>query len=156
VSVVFAWLVSATLVTPVSLLTFMCLITSFSALEAPAWQAIVPQLVPAEDLAAAVAANSVGVNINRAVGPALAGVIIVSFGIAPPFWLDAFSNAGVIAVLLSWHPESEQRRICPQKSSGEQFEPISATLVTTRTCGQHWLALSVFFFSRVPIGRSFQ
>ena len=115
VSVMFAWLVSAALVTPVSLLAFMCLITSFSALEAPAWQAIVPQLVPAEDLAAAVAANSVGVNVSRAVGPALAGVIIVSFGIAAPFWLDAFSNAGVIAVLLSWHPKAEQRRTLPSE-----------------------------------------
>jgi predicted MFS family arabinose efflux permease len=93
-------------------------ITSFSALEAPAWEAIVPQLVPAEDLAAAVAANSVGVNISRAIGPALAGIIIVSFGVAAPFWLDAFSNAGVIFVLLSWHSRSDQRRTLPS----EKFE----------------------------------
>ena len=80
----------------------MFLISVFGALEAPAWQSIVPQLVPKQDLPPAVAANSVGVNISRAIGPALAGVIIAGFGIAAPFWLDAISNVGVIGVLLWW------------------------------------------------------
>ena len=112
-SVLFASLVSTQLVTPTILLIFLFLIGSFSALEAPAWQSIVPQLVPKEDLASAVAANSVGVNISRAVGPALAGVVIVGFGIAAPFWIDAFSNAGVIGVLLWWRSSAEQRRALP-------------------------------------------
>src|SRR5712691_3724689 len=36
------------------------------ALTAPAWQAIVPQLVPTQDLSGAIVANSVGINISRA------------------------------------------------------------------------------------------
>jgi MFS family permease/quinol monooxygenase YgiN len=112
VSVVFAVLVSTHLVTAWTLLLFMFVSSTFSALEAPAWQSIVPQLVPKEDLSAAVAANSVGVNISRAVGPALAGVIIAGFGIAAPFWVDAFSNVGVIAVLLWWRtPRGHLRRL---------------------------------------------
>jgi MFS family permease len=100
ISVTFAALLSADLVTAKMLLLFLFLASTLSALEAPAWQAIVPQLVPSQDLAPAVAANSVGVNISRVIGPALAGVIIASFGIAAPFWLDAFSNVGVIGVFL--------------------------------------------------------
>jgi len=64
--------------------------------DRPAWQSIVPQLVPRQDLPEAVAANSVGVNVSRAVGPALGGVITVAWGIAAPFWANAGSNLGSI------------------------------------------------------------
>jgi predicted MFS family arabinose efflux permease len=101
------------LVTSVILLFSIFLVTSFSALEAPAWQAIVPQLVPRRVLGSANAANSVGVNISRAVGPALAGVIIAGLGIAAPFWLDAFSNLGVIGVLIWWRAQRAQRQMLP-------------------------------------------
>ncbi len=102
VAVTFAALLSAGYVTPAMLLLFMLVISTLAALEAPAWQSIVPQLVGKEDLPAAVAANSVGINISRAIGPALAGIVITAFGIAAPFWLDAFSNMGVIGVFLWW------------------------------------------------------
>jgi predicted MFS family arabinose efflux permease/quinol monooxygenase YgiN len=111
--VAFAGLVSADLVTARTLLLFIFVSSTLTALEAPAWQSVVPQLVPKEDLAAAIAANSVGVNISRAVGPALAGVIIAGFGIATPFWLDAFSNGGVIAVLLWWRTSRGHLRTLP-------------------------------------------
>jgi predicted MFS family arabinose efflux permease/quinol monooxygenase YgiN len=110
ISALFAALVSAGLVIPATLLLFLFLIGSLSALEAPAWQAVVPHLVPAEDLGAAVAANSVGINISRAIGPALAGVVIAGWGIAAPFWFDAISNFGVIGVFLWWR---SQRRPAP-------------------------------------------
>jgi hypothetical protein len=44
----------------------------------------------------------VGYNISRAVGPALAGLIITGFGIAAPFWLEGFGNLVLIAALLWW------------------------------------------------------
>jgi MFS family permease/quinol monooxygenase YgiN len=104
VSIVFALLVSRHLITPASLLAMTLLVSVGSAATAPAWQAVVNQLVPSADLPAAVTLNSVGINVSRAVGPAVGGVIIEAFGIAVPFWLDAFSNAGVIAGLLWWRP----------------------------------------------------
>ncbi len=103
-SAVFALLVTLHAVGPALLLLFIFLLGSLAALETPAWQAIVPLLVPAPALSSAVAVNSVGVNISRVVGPAITGVIILGLGIAAPFWLDAFSNAGVIAVILMWRP----------------------------------------------------
>jgi predicted MFS family arabinose efflux permease len=101
-SAIFAALVEFGHVTPVSLLLFMFLIGVCGALSAPAWQSVVPQLVPAQDLAPAIAANSVGINISRAVGPALAGSIIGVAGIAAPFWVNALSNLGVIGALVWW------------------------------------------------------
>ena len=113
VSAVFAALVSLELVTPGTLLVFMFLIAVFAALEAPAWQSIVPQLVPKQDLAPAIAANSVGMNISRAIGPALAGVIITVLGIAAPFWLNAISNVGVIGVFWWWRSRQAPIRSLP-------------------------------------------
>ena len=102
ISVIFAVLVGMGKVTPVILLVFMFLQGVLSALSAPAYQAIVPQLVPRQDLAPAVAANSVGINISRAIGPAVGGVLIGAAGIVVPFWLDAVSNLGVIGALIWW------------------------------------------------------
>src|SRR5438270_2411022 len=111
VSALFATMVTFDFVTPVTLLLFMFVIGAGSALTAPAWQSIVPALVPKSDLPAAVAANSVGINISRAVGPALSGIIAAGFGIAAPFWLDAFSNFGTIGALVWWRtPRRAGRR----------------------------------------------
>ena len=64
-----------------NLLLFTFLNGVLGALQAPAWQAVVPQLVPAQSLQGAIAANSVGINITRAVGPALGGMILANFGL---------------------------------------------------------------------------
>jgi len=103
-SAVFALLVMLHVVSPTLLLLFMFALGTLGALETPAWQAIVPLLVPAPALSSAIAVNSVGVNISRVIGPAMTGGIIVGLGIAAPFWLDAFSNAGVIGVISRWRP----------------------------------------------------
>ncbi|QIK72805.1 MFS transporter [Propioniciclava coleopterorum] len=58
------------------LLAFTVLIGAAVALGAPAWQAIQPDLVPREEIPAAAALGGVGVNVARAVGPALAGVLL--------------------------------------------------------------------------------
>jgi MFS family permease len=104
VSAIFAALVSLDLVTPTILLLFAFLVGVGAAAIAPAWQAIVPQLVPAEDLTPAIAANSVGYNISRAIGPALGGVITVAAGIAAPFWINAVANFGTLGALWRWRP----------------------------------------------------
>jgi MFS family permease len=112
-SALFALLVTLHVVTPSVLLLFIFLVGILGALETPAWQAIVPQLVPKEALSSASAANSVGVNISRVIGPALAGMVILAFGIAAPFWLDAVSNLGVIAVIFWWRPPAKPTQALP-------------------------------------------
>jgi MFS family permease len=114
----FALLVALHLVAPVTLLGFILLSGIAEALATPAWQAIVPQLVPRQELAPALALNGVGINISRAIGPALAGLIIVGLGIAAPFWLNALSNLGVIAALLWWRPPARTGTKLPPERLG--------------------------------------
>ncbi len=90
---VLSLLVWRDLATPFILLAFTFLAGITAALISPAWQAIVPQLVPRQDLPAAVALNSVGFNVSRVVRPALAGLIIAVMGLAAPFWLNAIGAA---------------------------------------------------------------
>lgn len=79
-----------------------------AALAAPAWQAVVPELVPREVLKSAVALNSLGINIARAIGPALGGLLLAGFGAAVTYGADVASYVIVIAALLWWkRPHSE-------------------------------------------------
>lgn len=106
-AVAFAVLVGLHMIGPASLLIFSFLVTVGSAFTAPAWQAIVGQLVPRAELQSAVAANSVGINISRAIGPALGGLLVVSWGLGAPFWINAISNIGVVAALVWWRPPNK-------------------------------------------------
>jgi len=139
----FAILVSADRATPWTLLLFTFLIGTVEALEAPSWQSIVPQLVPKQDLSPAIAANSVGINISRAIGPALAGVIIAAFGIAAPFWLVAISNFGVIGVCGGNHRKCVHAP-CRRKESSVLSVLAFATPATIAFCVRPWLAPSDF------------
>jgi MFS family permease len=115
-SAVVVWL---NFVNPTILLLFTFLLGAGAAFTAPAWQSVVPQLVPKQDLAAAIASNGVGVNISRAIGPALGGVIIGGLGIAAPFWINALSNFAVIAALIWWRPSPSQATgIPPERLAG--------------------------------------
>src|SRR5262249_31418878 len=64
-------------------------------------------------LQAAVSLNSVGINISRAAGPALAGLIIGALGLAAPFWFNALSTIGVIGVLVWWRPSPTSEAALP-------------------------------------------
>jgi predicted MFS family arabinose efflux permease len=126
-SAIFAAIVWFDLATPVNLLLVTFLTGVAGALTSPAWQAVVPQLVPRQDLYPAVAANGVGINVSRAIGPALGGVMVAQIGIAAPFWFNAISNAGVIGALLWWRP--------PQK--GTQHLPVERFYSAIRTGFRH-------------------
>jgi quinol monooxygenase YgiN len=65
-----------------------------------------------------VAANSVGVNISRAVGPALGGAIAAGMGIAAPFWINAISNLGIIGALVWWRTPREGAHQLPAERLG--------------------------------------
>jgi predicted MFS family arabinose efflux permease len=72
-------------------------------MNGPAWAAAIPELVPRSEMPAAVALNSVGFNIARAVGPALGGLVMAASGAGVVFLLNAVSFLGVIVVLWTWH-----------------------------------------------------
>ena len=78
--------------------------------DSPACQAFVSQLVPAEDLASAVSLNGVVLNSSRVIGPAIAGILIVTYGTTPCFAVNALSYVVVVVALLVLKPMSAQRR----------------------------------------------
>ncbi|MHB8381702.1 MAG: MFS transporter [Candidatus Binataceae bacterium] len=73
-----------------------------SAINAPAWQAIIPELVGREDLTAAISLNGINYNVARAIGPAIGGLVVAAAGVGPTFLLNALSFLGVMAVLYEW------------------------------------------------------
>jgi MFS family permease len=118
VSAAFALIVWLDAATIANLLLFTFLNGVLGVLQAPAWQAVVPQLVPPQSLQGAIAANSVGINISRAVGPALGGMILARFGLAVPFFVNAVSYLGMVGVLFCWHPPQRGRRHLPVEQFG--------------------------------------
>ena len=73
-----------------------------SVLGAPAWQAVVPELIPREEILDAVAMNGVQFNVARGMGPVIGGIIVTAWGAGVAFLANAASFVGVIGVLLSW------------------------------------------------------
>lgn len=73
-----------------------------AALMSPTWQSIVPELVPRSDLRSAVALNSVGINVARAIGPAAGGLLLAGYGAAVTYGADVLSYVFVVAALLWW------------------------------------------------------
>ena len=97
-----AVLTFAGLMTPSLLLGLTLALGLGTALNAPAWQAMVAELVPRSQLTAAVALNSAAINLARSIGPAIAGLVIAASGPAATFALNAVSFCGVIYVLYRW------------------------------------------------------
>ncbi len=94
---------------PWVLLLFTFLLGLGAVMNDPAWQAITPELVPAKQHASAVALNSAGFNVARAVGPAMGGLIVAAVGCGTTFLLNAFSFLGVILFLYRWKRPAEAR-----------------------------------------------
>ena len=98
------------------LLTF--LLGLGGALNAPAWQAIVPELVGRRQVASAVTLNSAGFNLARAVGPALGGLVVAASGPSAVFLLNAASYLGVLVVLFLWRRKPLASTAPPERVLG--------------------------------------
>jgi MFS family permease len=101
-AVVLAALTLAGRMSPGVLLALTFAVAAGDAIEAPSWRAILPELVPQEDLPAASALNGIEFNLARAVGPATAGALIAIAGVGSAFAVNAVSFVGVIAVIARW------------------------------------------------------
>src|SRR2546425_5039185 len=96
-------------VTPLLLLILTFALSAGDAFETPTWRAVLPEVVPKEDLPAASALNGIEFNIARAVGPALAGVLIATAGVGAAFVVNVASFVGVILVVARWRRPVHKR-----------------------------------------------
>ena len=123
-----AWMVLAALalgiltyghrVTPLWLLVLTLCMGIGAVANDPPWQAITHEIVSEQNFASAVALNSAGFNVARAVGPALSGIVIAAWGTATAFFLNAASMFGVVVFLFRW-----KRRPHEHALPGRTFSP---------------------------------
>jgi len=151
---IFVWL---EWITPNWLLTFIFLTGIATVLAMPAWQASVSQLVPKEELSAAVALNGVGLNISRAIGPALAGLAIGALGMAAPYWINALSTFAVIAALIWWRPPQPVAQSLPAERivsairSGLRYARYNPDLRATLIRSAGFFPLASVYWALLPL-----
>jgi MFS family permease len=136
------------LMSPWLLLGLTFVLSAGDAVEAPAWRAILPELVEPQDLAAGSALNGIEFNLARAVGPALAGLLIASTGVGTTFLINAISFFGVIVVIARWKR--------PARRSTAPIETLGGATVAALRYVRHspairtllvWTGCVMFFMS---------
>jgi MFS family permease len=144
------------LTSPLILLTFTFLLGVGNALNGPAWSAIVPELVPRAEVAAAVSINSVSYNVARAVGPALGGLVVAAIGSGAVFLLNAASFLGVIVVFYRWRRESHKsvlpaERVVGAMRAGWRYVKHVPSIRSTLVCVSLFSLGASAFWSLVPL-----
>lgn len=142
--------------TPLLLILFTLAIGTGAAFMAPAWQAVVPQLVPRDTLKPAIALNSMGINISRAIGPALAGILIAGVGLAAPFALNAASHLVIILALLMWRPDptpvhAHHGSILSEMATGLRHVRYNPPMVATLVRALAFFLFASAYWSLLPL-----
>lgn len=121
---------------PALLLAFVFAAGAGMAMTAPAWQSLITELVPRSEIAAATRLDMVSVNVSRAAGPAIAGLVIAAFGVPQVFALNALATTVLIIVLLAWRrpapPRGNRERFIPALRAGGRYvrhEPVIRTIL---------------------------
>jgi MFS family permease len=100
---------------PALLLTLTFAMGAGQALTVPAWQALIPDVVPRTQLPSASALGSVSVNLARSVGPAIAGVLVARAGVAVVFGVNTLSFLVFAVALLLWRTGRPPRTADPER-----------------------------------------
>ncbi len=82
---------------------------AFAAFDSPARSAAIPNLVPRDRLASAIALNQVLFQVNDVAGPALGGVLIAQFGLVWAYAIDAVTFLAAIATIMAMRPMPPRR-----------------------------------------------
>ncbi len=126
--------------TPVLLLSLTFMMGVGTAMNGPAWQAIVGDLIGPRELGAAVSLNSAAFNLARAVGPALGGILLARTGAGTVFLLNALSFMGVLFVLYGWKSKARESVLPAERFVGairagvryaRHASPVHAVLIRT-------------------------
>ena len=96
---ILALLTAEHVVTPAVLLGATFIIASVEAIQEPAWGALIPEIVPENDLPAAVSLFGIDFNLSRVVGPPVAGLLVGIAGPAAAFAVNALTFVPTIVVM---------------------------------------------------------
>ena len=138
VGIVLAVLTAAGQMPPALLLAFTFALGAGVAVQQPGWGATIPELVPRTQLRAASRLDLVSVNLSRALGPALAGLVITYLGGVPVvFALNALSVVFLAIALLFWRrprqkTEGPRERFVQALRAGGRYvwhEPVVRRIV---------------------------
>jgi MFS family permease len=111
---------------PALLLTLTFLLGAGSAVAVPAYQAMIPDLVPRAQLSSASALGSINVNLARVIGPAIAGALIAQTGVGAVFALNTATFLVFGLVLTIWRPPAGTtshlpERFAPALRAGQRY-----------------------------------
>ncbi len=150
VSVMLALLAHTGAMSPWLLLGMTFALGSGLAMHTPAWQIAVHDMVPRNDLPAAVALNGLANNFARTVGPALGGVIVAAAGSAAAFAFNALSNFGLIVVLARWTPPPRPSEL-PREALGGAIAAGVRYVAMSPNLQKLMLRASVFGFAAIGV-----
>ena len=132
---------------------------SFSALDAPARSALIPSLLDRRLVQAAVTLNQTQFQTAAVAGPALAGVLIASFGLATTYWIDVATYLAAIGTLLAMRrtarPPAEHGSVLRSLAEGIAYLGVRRILLATMsldflaTLFGNWRALVPYYADRV-------
>lgn len=141
---------------PWSLLAFTFLLGLGAAMHLPSWQASMRDLVPRDDLPAAVTLNSMSFNLMRSVGPALGGLIVAAAGAPVAFALNAVSYLAVIWALYCWAGPEEERTLPAEHlgsavRAGLRYVALSPNLVRIISRGFVFGVAAIAVMALLPV-----
>ncbi len=115
---------------PLLLLALVALVGALNGISMPSWQGFIHDLVPREDLLSAVTMNSLQFNAARAIGPAIAGLLLATLGPSWAFGINALSFGFVIVALLLVRAGRDAVRTPKTSSVARQFGAALAYVKT--------------------------
>lgn len=128
-----------------------------TALNGPAWQAIITEIVPKPQLQPAIVLQGIGINVARALGPALGGFIIGLSGPYSAFFINALSFLGVITILFLWKREKQTESLLPVEQfwsamhAGIRYVRFSTEFKIALIRGWGFVFFSCALWSLLPI-----
>jgi len=151
-----AVLTAVGLITPGLLLGLGLLLGTGLAFNLPSWQATVPDLVPRGMVASAVALNSAGFNVARAIGPALGGFIVAVAGAQVAFGLNSLSYLGLVVVLIVLarvmkSPERDQTSMRSAMALGVRFARFTPSFRRVMAVAAMFALTSAVIQSVLPV-----
>lgn len=119
---VLALLTATGRMTPDLILAFTFLVGCGAAAQLPAYQSFISDLLPRTELGPGAALSSLGVNLARAVGPAVAGLLVAPLGVAWLFTLNALSFVLFAVALLATHRTTQDAAPAARAASWSSFD----------------------------------